>query len=287
MTEFFLNIFTFLEKLTIGNWAPGSDVTLLAIMQYHFPLAYNSMTSILNLNVGGVPVGQTLTDSIKVIGMYLMLIYFFVDLMSKVNSINFTLETFVRSLSKLIIGYALVTYAAPLCDGIIAFADAITQDISTFLDNSADYGFATNDIIKYLNSPDQKLTTGQEINLVTKAFVHFLTTYVLNLTAIVLAYSRAIKLSVYKIFMPMMVTDIFGTGVSGKTLGQFKKFLAAAMIYPLACVIATLTDVFLSGTSISSGNWLAYTGQLVMILYAVFRVMKSISDESEEIFGSR
>lgn len=262
----------------------GTASTLLNSMELNFTSAYAKMTLLAG---SGSTVGDALLSSMQTIGLLFLIIFFAVDLMSKVNSINFTLEIFIRSLGRLIIGYALMSYIGPICDGIVEFGNLLASSM-TSMAVSFDYGFDNPHLmLKYLIDDEINLTFMQYINIFTKAIIQILITALLNLTAIVLAYNRAIKLTIYKIFMPIMVADVYGSGVSGRPLAHIKKYLSIVMEYPICCIIAILTGVLINATDTTTVNWLGYVGQLVMIGYAIFKVMKSISTESEEIFSSR
>lgn len=273
------------QTMVAGITVPaGQDFTLLTIMNHHFPKAYNDLVGLL----GSQGWLASLTSIVGNIGLLLLLIYYSVDLMSKASSIGFSLESFIFSLVKLVAGFVLISYMDDLCEYIIKFGDYVALAISQGQSTTIDYGFnSAMQTLAYLQSDELKLTQMQIINLSIKCLMQVALTAVLNITAIVLSYNRAIKLCLYKVFMPIMVADVFGSGVSGAMLKHVKKYLGIVMEYPICCIIAVLATVIIKAVPLTEGNVLAYMGQLVMIIYAVFKVTKSVSSEAEEIFGSR
>lgn len=263
--------------------ADGQDVTLLSIMNYHFPESYNNMLKLLENKIDY----DAVFGVVEGLGILFLLIFYSIDLMSKASSIGFTFETFMYSLVKFVAGCALIFYAGDICDGIIKFGDAVAGTITSSTSATIDFGLNRVKLkLLYLQSPEQQLSSLNMVNTTIYCFMQVILTFVLNITAIGLAYFRAIKLVLYKIFMPVMVADVFGSGLSGAVLRHVKKYLGIIMEYPLCCIIAVLTTAIFDSVSME-GNGMSYMGSLVMVVWAVFKVTKSISTEAEEIFGSR
>lgn len=272
-----------LTGVTGGSGA--SNEAILQIVENHFTNSYNKLTDVI-----GTGVISTLSNSIVAIAMLLMLVYFSIDLISKINSVNFTLEIFIRSFGRLIIGYVLIHYMPTIADKIIEFGNLLVSDVAAAYKGtgSISYGLSSYEaILDYLEKNDIQLSAMQMMNLAGKCAAQLLLNIVINIAVICIAYSRAIKLTVYKVFMPMMVTDLFGTGITGEPMKHVKKYISVVLQYPLCYIIALLSAVLMDSIDLTTGNWLAYMGQMMMIMYAVFKVMKSSANEAEEIFGGR
>ena len=274
-----------LMEMLAGFCSNTENQALIKIVTKNFPKAYTTCNS--------SDLVQTLFNIVMPIGLVVFIIYYCVDLMSKAAAANFTTETFVRSLIRFVIGYALITNCYKLSTGIISFGDAIVADLVNAIGStdslSVDYGLGLNveDVIAVLAGDTSKtgLTLMQTLNLTGKVLIQLILNLVINIAVIGIAYSRAIKIIVYQIFLPLSVADIFGGGLYGGGVSHIKKLLAAVLQYPIVYIIVLITIIFMNNTSISMFNWFAYMGQIFMIAVCVVKEINNSASTANELFG--
>lgn len=261
----------FLDSLM--NWA---SVALLTDMENCFPTAVNTVCNNTWLS--------SLLDIVTPIGIMIMIIYFSIDLMSKSATSNFSTEIFVRSLIKLVIGYIIIINCDNLSKGIIDFGDALVEMIKS--ENNFTYTSNSTALIDYIKGRGA-LDGGYWLafKLITKAFVELAMGVLIGCMVRIVAYSRAIKLFVYRAVLPMAVADIFGKGIYHGAVTPIKKILALAVQYPTVYIMGILTCIFINGVDVLHTNWLAMLGQIVMIFIVVIKTIKDSSSDVMQMFG--
>lgn len=224
------------------------------------------------------------------IGILIMSIYFFIDLMSKSMAANFSAEILIRSFVKFVIGYALILNCDKLAGGIISFGDALVNDmVLQVTEHGFDYTYASNTkkILLYIqNNGLAFIVYGYQVvmNLLVKCLLELLMTALYKCMLMMVAYSRAISIFIYRAFLPIAVADIFGKGIYGGAGKHIKKILALSMQYPIVYIICLLSCVFLHSVDIMHTNWVALLGEMFMIFIVIVNSIKKSKDEAMQIF---
>lgn len=223
------------------------------------------------------------------IGILIMSIYFFVDLMSKSVSANFNTEILVRSFIKFVIGYALIINCDKLAGGIISFGDALTQELVTKVTSYGfDYSFSSTakKILLYLKD-NGGFFTGMAVifKLLIKCIAELIITFLYSCMLMTTAYSRALMIFVYRAFLPIAVADIFGKGIYAGAAKHIKRLLALTMQYPVVYIICLLSCIFMNTIDFLHTNWAAMIGQMVMIFIVIMQTIKKSKDEAMQLFG--
>lgn len=226
---------------------------------------------------------SSLIDIMVPIAIGIMTIYFLIDLMSKSTTSNFSMEIFVRSFIKYVIGFALISNCDALAGGIIAFGDALVAEMP----NTGDFKYSSNsvELLKYLQT-HSVLQGGYTLawRLLTKALLQALMSCIVNLMVKFVVYNRAIKIFIYRVLLPISIADIFGKGLHQGALGPIKRLLGLAVQYPMVYIIGIITCIFINEIDVMHTNWITIIGQVGMIFVVVIGTIKKSSDEAMQMF---
>lgn len=226
---------------------------------------------------------SSLIDIIVPIAVGIMTIYFLVDLISKSTTANFSMEIFVRSFIKYVIGFALISNCDALAGGIIKFGDALVAEMST----AGDFQYSTKsvELLKYLQTHFM-LAGGYRLawRLIFKAILQVAMSSMVNLMVKFVVYNRAIKIFIYRVLLPISVADIFGRGLHQGALSPIKRLLGLAVQYPMVYIIGILTCVFINEVDVMHTNWISIMGQVGMIFIVVIGTVKKSADEAMQMF---
>ena len=277
-----------LLESTFGTWLLNSSESMgQSILSSTTTYFTEAVTKVCNPTYLNAITGITIP-----IGILIMSIYFFVDLMSKSMAANFNTEILIRSFIKFVIGYALILNCDKLAGGIISFGDALTGELVTKVSSHGfDYTLTFNakKILQYLH--DKKGIAGNFfglgvlVKLLVKCIAELIITAAYTCMLMMVAYSRAITIFIYRVFLPVAMADIFGKGIYSGAVKHVKRLLALAMQYPIVYIICLLSCIFMNSMDILHTNWAAMLGQMAMIFIVIINTIKKSKDEAMQLFG--
>lgn len=283
--EILFQLLTLFCTSTLGQWlnthTDAASNDLLGTVTTYFEQA---VTDVCNPAFMGAITGITIP-----IGILIMSIYFLVDLISKSMTANFNVEILIRSFIKFIIGYALINNCDKIAGGLIQFGDVLTSDVAAKI-GGLNYSFSSNaqKILNYItSSPMLFLKYGYAVifRLIIKCMAETFITWLYKAMIMMVAYSRAIKIFVYRAFLPIAIADIFGKGIYAGATRHIKRLLALAMQYPMVYIICVLSCIFLGQMDFLHTNWVSMLGQMAMVGIVVVNTIKKSTNEAMQIFG--
>lgn len=223
---------------------------------------------------------QTLYNAVATTGTLLLLLYWLMDILEKVQMESFTLEHFVRASIKLIVGVLLVTNGLDILIGIFGFASGIFANLGNV--TASDAG-ANNSILNAIWDEavyhKQHMIKGvfaligRMAQLIVPAFVMML----IRIVIYVVVYSRIIELFVLSVFAPIGMANIYTGGMNSSGFRYLKRILAVALT---GCVMFVVLRGYFTLSSIVNQNLLSASAgitQLVLGATALMLVIKSQS----------
>lgn len=281
-------IYTFLNYFlttAAGKWiidsSTNTDNSILKYITNTFPSAVTTVCQ--------PSIVSKIDGIITPIAILIMSIFFFVDLLSKSVSANFTTEVFIRSFIKYIIGFALVTNANKLGGGIVSFGDALVAEITSKI-SPVDVlnDLQTAKLNSYMKSHLAELMIlGNSVvsKLIIKWIANLLITTLMQLMVSIVAYMRAIQIFIYRALLPMAVADIFGGGIYKGAGKHIKRLLGLALQYPMVYIIAVLYSLFTNAINVltPSTNSVAMLGQMLMIMIVTITTIRNSAEEAKSI----
>ena len=232
---------------------------------------------------GGISAVYTL---ISTLGMLLIVLYWLLDIIEKVQMESFTLEHFVRASIKLLLGVILMSNGLPIFQGILSACNGIFSQI--------DAGTGANEgaTATVLNQVWQDCTyqkshpiagafalVGWMLELLVPAFMML----IIKIVVYVVVYSRIVELFVRTAFAPIGMANIYSGGMSASGYKYIKKIAAVALA---GCVILVVLNAYtqLSGLVNFTSSGTGPIKQLVLGFTVVTLVIKA-QGWSNDIIG--
>ena len=223
------------------------------------------------------------------IGLVLTLIYFLIDLEDVAMRQNFSVEYFVRNLTKIVVAYAILSNIGSIFVGIENFIDELMTEMPLFeglgipqvvledaggVANRIAFGStavrpSVSDVLGY--APDAIL-----ISLIN-AFLLFIT--------YVVAVKRAFELTVWYVLAPIIFADSYSKKFYG-VANKLKRLFAVYMQAPFIIVILGFGQLMLAQTQMYAP---ATSTRIFFTLVIAGAVMKQIAGSKadiERIFAS-
>ncbi len=223
-------------------------------------------------------------DLVSVIGIVIMVIFFFIDLQNYVLDKNFDIEILFRNFIKLIIGIAIVGNIGALILGANEFVIALAEDFNGVLEFtlSSDFVKVENIATRYQSS-GMPVAASESPSLWAISAIVWAMKIAIYVVIWTLSIKRAIELVAYYILSPIAFADIF----SGRVIGvveKFKGILAVFMELPFVMLAVSFGDLIIKGVlDVSqSGSAIFVT---VLVLIAVLKTVGSSKQMLQKIFG--
>lgn len=168
------------------------------------------------------------------IGVYLLLIYFCMDLLDKLSSENFSLDVLILNFVKLIIGYALILNGFDIIQGLSGLADwageAIIAAAESSIPGIGDEGLGgIGDILDFIMKIAACFLPLPWANLIDIIISSIITQIVVTLVCC----QRAIRIAIRLFVAPFVLADVLGHGMNNNAMHYLKKLFALFLQGPI------------------------------------------------------
>ena len=225
--------------------------------------------------------GSALVNNIftitSTVGVLLMLVYFFIDLEDIAVRQNFTAETFVKNLAKLIIGISVVSNIGWVIQWVVDFGNGIFADLA-ITGGTFELTPTFNDAGSWANFIKNSSSFSEAAdNIAIVAVVYFF-----KLIAFFVLWSvsikRAIEIGIYYAMSPIIYADVFSNGITG-VVQKLKPFLGLMLQLPYVMILISLGNVLVD----RSYSFITTSSSILLTFIVLKTVMSSVSSSKDEL----
>lgn len=251
-----------------GNGAISSEITYITFR----------MDSILE-DMLKSPIFETLLQTFGMIGVLLMCVYFFVDLLEKASDMQFEMEIFFKQMLRFVIAYCLMTHIPELCTGMSKFSEIITKTIS----NGFGQGWAN--MAQEVNSSMAGFSgTGNYVSSMDGgSFMDVIFAMgfqvILQFATWKLSIERALKIGYKSILAPIVCADVVTNGYSSSGIKHLKSILGL-YLQTVVIIIALICVDILCLKAAGTGMWAG-----IISLFLIKDTIKQSQEIANEIAG--
>ena len=236
---------------TAGNCNPHFNFSKIAGTIYKFSTYNGKWTEVGGANL--IDAGKAMYESMCVIGICLVFLFFLIDLLDEVQADNFTIEHLIKKLLTLTVAIIILDMGGDLFDLICQMGDALINDASK--------ASAAGNSIKLTSLYDQIMDVKDDSGFLSNIIAALscigillenLVPYILMLVALIIAYlvgfSRFIEILVRFAFAPIGMAQLVSGGAKGPGMRYIKKF-ASVVMQGAVCVLAFGTVTIISNAA--------------------------------------
>lgn len=174
---------------------------------------------------------NTIYDNVEAIGICIMLLYFFLDILDKTSREQLSLELFLKSFIKLIVAFAFITSGIEFVQGLADFTSDMLEDLMSSISatngTSSTLGVAEMEALAASGSKLTVVTTA--IGMMIKVMIPYFGLFICKIVVAVVAYGRLIEIGLRVGFAPIGMADIVTSGSSGHGFRYLKKIVAVGI----------------------------------------------------------
>lgn len=257
----------FMFSLVTGNGAVSTELSYIS----------SRMDDILKAMLAN-SIFRNMQQIFGMIGVMLMCVYFFVDLLEKASDMQFDLEVFFKQLLKFVIAYGIMTHIPELCKGLADFSFAMVQMILAVFTPSpgwADMAGEVNSSLSGLSGSGgyvDPMDGGSFLDMLTALGFQV----ILQFGTWKLSIERALKIGYKSILAPIICADIVTNGYNSAGIRHLKEIFAlylqtSVILVALLCV----NEICLINEN--AGVWAAIVS--LFLLKDTIKESKEIADE--------
>lgn len=221
---------------------------------------------------------MALIDIFKMLGVFMLLTYFMIDLIDRVGDTQFSLEILFRQLVKFVGLYAIMIYLPNLLGGFLEFTKAINELIINNVTGTSTYWEEFAQAANTINgSTDMDMNDGggllQMISLVGTQLIMQILTWTMSV-------DRALRIGFKSLIAPIACADMVTNGMSSNGIRYIKSILALYLQSPVMLMIMVcINDVCMNlNSDLADANlWTVIVG--LFILWNTTKKTKEIADE--------
>lgn len=184
--------------------------------------------------------------ALKVTGLTLMLLYFFLSIMDKVTSEQLSVEIFIRKLILLAVGIITILYGYEIFSAIIDYSNFLIQDTAVFMDD-----MRAGTSLELLKKVKEVLECGNSslvqalcaIGVILQYIIYFIAQLAMTVVVFVVGVSRLIEIIIRFIFAPIGLAPIVHDGMRSSGFRYIKKFAACCINGAVIVCIAYLASI--------------------------------------------
>lgn len=207
--------------------------------------------------ITGMDSFQAVSHTIMTLGISVMVIYFFMDLVEKSVSKMLSLQQLFLSFLKLIFAALLICYSPKLMDGMMEFGNALADTMvlsasgteTLWFDQTSTH-FGSNwdnmDILRF-NLSSLKLLS--QIGYVIQLFVPYIIAAATEVVFYLIMISRIVELAVRFLMAPIALGDAFNDTRHSVAINYLKKILALCLQFAVALGICISVNLIIQGLS--------------------------------------
>lgn len=264
-----------LFSLAVSQGAMSSELSYIS----------SRMDSILNSMLTN-PVYQGLQGVFSMVGVLLMCVYFFVDLLDKVSDMQFDLEVLFKQLLKFVVAFALMTHVNDLCIGLGQFSEAMVDAIEHFtVSPVADGTFSWSEMIQSANAQLMGMSfSNAQIGFTNGGALKDVIMIVsfrllLQFATWKLSIERALKIGYKSLIAPIACADCVTNGYNSAGIKHLKGIFALYMQTSIIMVAMICIEVICLRTA-GAGFWTS-----IVALFLLWDTIKQSETIAEEIVG--
>lgn len=231
-------------------------------------------------------VAQSVYDSIKVVGMGFVTLYFLIGLMDRAQSEQFNVEHFFKAMLKYSVTLIFVINGFTLFGYVINLGNALLTTIDNAINLSPTItGVETLLNAYYARCQDKSFFLSDVINglsILLELCIPYLCMFLAKIILKVLVYSRLVELFIRAAFMPIGISDMFNGNGNGTGVRYIKKLLGTAFQGSMIMAILSLYKTLLAGVS-NSG--LSSPIEVIVITFAIISLVMKSQQWANEILG--
>lgn len=225
---------------TAGNCNPHFNFSTIAGTIYKFS-TYDGKW----LDGGGTSIiaaGKAMYESMSVVGICLIFLFFLIDLLDEVQADSFTIEHLIKKLLTLTVAIVVLDMGGEIFDYLCQLGDALINDAS----KAASAG----NQVKLDTLFNQLIKVGEQSGLLSSILAALacvgillenIVPYILMLVAVIIAYlvgfGRFIEVLVRFAFAPIGMAQLVSGGAKGPGMRYIKKF-ASVVLQGAVCTLA-------------------------------------------------
>lgn len=213
-------------------------------------ICYDFIKGTLNINLGkdmqniiaGKSIKQVMNplkklyDTVKPVGMSLIVLYFLIEVIDKTTKENFSLEQFFRLMLKLLFAKLLMDDGWTILNSLINIGNAFTGFMS--VENTA----LSASMKSYAEEIDDANIIG-EIAIMIQWLIPWLFSFICRLISQVICWGRTIEIGLRTVGAPVAMADIFQDGMHGGGFRYLKKYFAVCLQAFIIMVIIQVSGI--------------------------------------------
>lgn len=224
-------------------------------------------------------------NALRVTGIIIMLLYFFLSIVDKITSEQLSTELFIRKIIGLAICLLLILNGARILDGILDWSTALITDTSAFM-KSFTYG-ATDAkgyyewLSDFLTSPKGTISKFlAALGIFLSSIIPFLAQLALTVIVFIVGISRFLEIAIRYMFAPIGIAPIVHDGMRSSGAKYIKKF-AACCLNGAVIICITYLATALPSFFASLGDVFKFLAQVALPLAAIALIFRcqNIADE--------
>lgn len=224
----------------------GIFKTIISLFADNMTLDGATVSKKVTESMSGVfcPDMHVIYDIFAQIGIYLLLIYFCMDILDKLSSENFSIDVLILNFIKIIAGYALILNGFEIMQGLNGLATMAGNDIMNEVakGEGLNKGNGVDDLLDFIIVIVMSL-----LNLGPNLIDILLANIILQITLSLVCYQRAIRIALRMLVAPFILADVIGHGMNNNAMHYLRKLFALYMQAPIMIAIITLaTSIDLS-----------------------------------------
>lgn len=229
---------------------------------------------LLGRTVNFATMGKGIYDSMKVVGIALIFLYFLIEILDEVQADHFSIEHLIKKLITLTVAMLVLNQGGTLFSYIIELSDPLIDLVSDSIVANASAPISQ---LAYTAFTETKegifssiLVLITAIGYMSSQLIPALFTLVAVIIAYLVGYSRYFEIMLRFAFAPIGLAQLVSGGAKGAGMRYIKKF-ASAVIQGAVCVAVFGVIPILS----SSADLGAIIGKIIVPLTAIGVLMKA------------
>lgn len=192
--------------------------------------------------------GGGIINAMKGVGFALAALFFLISMIELINQDRLTIELFVKFFARLAVGVAAVSYSDEIYRLCSSFGAALTREITTAFEASAQFNVPTN-IGQLINSKHSGIfeAIGCLVSVALGMLPCYLVGFIVLILTYVIAFTRLLEMGARGCFLPIAMGLMSDDGWRGAGGRYLKKFIAVCSQSAALVVIAGLSS-YLLGT---------------------------------------
>lgn len=237
---------------------------------------------------GALSMVETIYNTIiQPVALMMMLIYFFIAIVDKMSSENFTWEQLARQMGMFFVSFYLILHGFEILNLLFQMGLSIAADVYEIVKDSLGNdgsSFLSEEIINEFKESVHIPYTPKFFDTVI-LFVYLLIpwalSWILTICVNIICYTRVIEIYARATFAPVALSDFFHNGFQGAGWRFLKNFIAVclqgALLLVIATIFSTLFDAVLMNGGDSRGFFYSVGVYIAFLCAAVMLMFKSQS----------